>query len=448
VKTATVTGYKAEPRKLAPPPPFNTTGLMSAASGAGLSPSRAMKAAESLYLDGLISYPRTDNTVYPSSLDLHAILRTLTRHEPIDAVASDLAGQAKLRPTRGKKRTTDHPPIYPVGVPGAPLSGDRARVYDLVARRFLATLLPAAVIEGQRLDLKLGREPFLARGSRVASPGFLRAWQPYTAQRDKPLPRLAEGDELTVLGVRSEAKQTQPPARYGQGPLIEKMEELNLGTKATRADIIQHLYDRGYVRDNPVEPTKLGMALIDAFDAAMKDSPRDISSPTMTAELEREMDAISVNELHRTRVVEDSQKMLEAAHKQLSANADEIKRIILDALREDTILGTCANCGGELRVMRGKTTGKRFVACWGKPGEDAKVPEGAPPGTKPRRGCGQTFPLPQYGAIIPTGTTCPECGWPQIKVLKSGGRGRPWTLCLDPDCPTKEKYAKAKRAKR
>jgi DNA topoisomerase-1 len=165
----------------------------------------------------------------------------------------------------------------------------------------------------------------------------------------------------------------------------------------------------------------------------------------MTAELEREMDSISVNELQRRTVVEESQKMLGQAHKQLADNADEIKRIILDALREDTTLGTCSNCGGELRVMRGKTTGKRFVACWGKEGEEAKVPEGAPPGTKPRRGCGQTFPLPQYGAIIPTGTTCPECGWPQIKVLKSGGRGRPWTLCLDPDCPTKEKYSKAKR---
>ncbi len=445
VKTATVTGYKAEPRSLAPPPPFNTTGLMSAASGAGISPARAMKAAESLYLDGLISYPRTDNTVYPSSLDLHAILRALTRHEPIAAVASDLASQARLKPTRGKKRTTDHPPIYPVGVPGAPLSGERARVYDLVTRRFLATLLPAAVIEGQRLDVLLGSEPFVARGSRVASPGFLRAWQPYTAQRDKPLPTLSEGDELTVLDVRSEAKETQPPARFGQGPLIEKMEELDLGTKATRADIIQHLYDRGYVRDNPVEPTRLGMALIDACDAAMKDSPRDVSSPAMTAELEREMDSISVNELQRRGVVEESQKMLGQAHKQLATNADEIKRIILGALREDTILGTCSNCGGELRMMRGKTTGKRFVACWGKAGEEPKVPEGAPPGTKPRRGCGQTFPLPQYGAIIPTGTMCPECGWPQIKVLKSGGRGRPWTLCLDPDCPTKEKYSKAKR---
>ena len=77
VETAEVTAYKAEPRKVAPPPPFNTTALMSAASGAGVTPARAMRAAESLYLDGLISYPRTDNTVYPPSLDLRGSLRAL-----------------------------------------------------------------------------------------------------------------------------------------------------------------------------------------------------------------------------------------------------------------------------------------------------------------------------------------------------------------------------------
>jgi len=439
--TAEVTAYQTTPRTLAPPPPFNTTALMSAASGAGVAPSRAMKAAESLYLDGLISYPRTDNTVYPSSLDLRAVCRTLAGHHPVGAIAAGLADQATLKPTRGKKRTTDHPPIYPVGVPRTELRGDQARVYDLVVRRFLATLLPAAVIEGQRLELRIGAEPFVARGSRVAKAGFLRAWQPYTSDREKPLPQADVGDVLTVVDLRLDAKETQPPARYGQGPLIEKMEDLNLGTKATRADIIQHLYDRNYVRDNPVEPTELGIALIEAFDAAMDDAPLDISSPDMTARLEQEMDRVTVGELGRDQVVSDSQQLLLQAHKLLEGHLEPIRTAIKGAVREDMTLGVCANCGGELRILRGKT-GKRFAACVGKEGDEPKVPEGAPPGTRPRRGCGQTFPLPQRGAIIARGTTCPECGWPEITVLKPSGRGRPWQLCLDPECPTKEKYKK------
>jgi DNA topoisomerase-1 len=443
--TGEVTAYETTPRTLAPPAPFNTTALMSAASSAGVAPSRAMRAAESLYLDGLISYPRTDNTVYPPSLDLGGVLRTLEAYRPVAAVAGDLAAQGALKPTRGKKQTTDHPPIYPVGVPRTELRGDQARVYDLVVRRFLATLSPPAVIESQRLDVRIGSEPFVARGSRVAKPGYLRAWQPYTSDREKPLPQAAPGDLVTVLEVRNEAKETQPPGRYGQGALIEKMEELGLGTKATRADIIQHLYDRHYVDGSQVEPTALGMALIDAFDAAMAEARVDISSPAMTARLEQEMDGITEGKRRRDEVVEDSQEMLVHALKLLEEHLDKIRTVIPQAAREDQgiglILGTCQVCGGQLKVLRGRT-GKRFVACVGKEGDEPRVPEGAPEGTPARTGCGQTFPLPQRGAIIARGTNCETCGWPEITVTKTGGRGRPWQLCLDPDCPTKEKYKK------
>ncbi|MFA4965358.1 MAG: DNA topoisomerase I [Thermoleophilia bacterium] len=443
-ETARVTAYKAQPRQVAPPVPFNTTALMSAASGAGVSPARAMRAAESLYLDGLISYPRTDNTVYPPSLDLRGSLQALAGWQPVAATAARLAGQPKFTPTKGKKRTTDHPPVYPVGVPAKELSGDQARVYDLVARRFLATLLPAAVVEGQRLDVQVGEEPFLARGSRVSEPGFLEVYEKYAAKRDRPLPPLRPGDTLAVLEVRSESKETQPPSRYGQGPLIERMEELGLGTKATRADIIQHLYDRNYVRDNPVEPTELGVALVAAFDAALPQAPVDISSSAMTAELERQMDRIGEGELRRSEVVAESQAMLEHAWKLLDGHIDDIRARIKSGVREDLNLGECKVCGGQLRVLRGKT-GKRFAACVGKEGDEPAAP--AAEGERPRRGCGQTFPLPQRGTIVPTGKSCGECGWPEIKVMGAGGRGRPWVLCVDIDCPSKEKYKARARAR-
>jgi DNA topoisomerase-1 len=428
---------------VAPPAPFNTTAMMSAASGLGVTPARAMRAAESLYLDGLISYPRTDNTVYPPSLDLHGSLNALARWAPVGGVARRLAGQAKLTPTRGKRRTTDHPPIYPVAAPTRELSGDQAKVYELVVRRFLATLLPAATVESQRLDVRVGAEPFLARGSHVAAPGFLEVYEKYAGPRDRPLPPLRPGDTLDVRKVWSESKETQPPQRYGQGTLIEKMEDLGLGTKATRADIIQHLYDRNYVRDNPLEPTELGMALIAAFDAAMSDAPVDISSSGMTAELEAEMDRISEGARRRDEVVAESQQMLDQAHKLLDGHIADIRERIKSGVRDDLALGECRNCGGQIRVLRGKT-GKRFAACVGKEGEAPQPPaEGEPS----RRGCGQTFPLPQRGTITPTGKTCGECGWPEIKVVGAGGRGRPWVLCIDIDCPSKEKYrARAKKS--
>lgn len=433
---AVVTACKAEPRRPAPPTPFNTTQLMSAAAAAGVSPARAMRAAESLYLEGLISYPRTDNTVYPPSLDLRQSLRQLAAWPPVAATAARLAAAPDLRPTRGKRRTTDHPPVYPVGVPDRELSGDEARVYDLVVRRFLATLLPPAVVEGQRVDVRVGDQPFVARGSRVVEPGFLEAYGPYAGRRDRALPALAAGDVLVLREVRSEEKETQPPSRYSQSALIEKMEELGLGTKATRADIIQHLYDRNYVRDNPVQPTELGMAVIAAFDVALREAPVDISRPEMTARLEEAMDRISEGLLTRDEVVAESQRLLEEAWRLLAAHVEDIRARIRAGVREDLTLGTCKDCGGQLRILRGKT-GKRFAACVGDP--DAPSPaEGD--GAGGRRGCGRTFPLPQRGTIVATGKACDECGWPMIKVL-GGGRGRrPWELCIDIECPSKERY--------
>jgi DNA topoisomerase-1 len=458
-----VTAYEAKPRSVKPPTPFNTTALMSAASGVGVSPARAMRAAESLYLGGLISYPRTDNTVYPKSLDLHAIAGVLRGYAPVAAVAGRLAAAPRLTPTRGPKRTSDHPPIYPVGAPSRPLSGEEAKVYELVVRRFLATLMPAAVIESQRVDVRIGSEPFVGRGSRVAAPGFLEVYEKYTASRERPLPALALGDELKVLEVRMDDKMTQPPGRYGQGVLIEKMEDLGLGTKATRADIIQRLYDRTYVRGNPVEPTELGMALIDAFDTALADAPVDISSPEMTARLEADMDRIAAGEGtvpaaprrgHGAAAAErpwqlvfaESQAMLEEAWQRLDRHVEEMRGIVLQALRREQTLGTCTGCGGELVVVTSKKSGKRFAACRGKPDEAQAAGEDGSGAA--RRGCGQTYPLPPFGQVAGAGKQCPVCGLPLIRV-SSGRTSR--EQCIDfYGCPSNqalhERRARRRRA--
>src|SRR3954469_24458683 len=95
-----------------PPAPFNTTAFTSAASGVGVSPARAMRIAEDLYMDGFISYPRTDNTVYPNSLPVRELLQSISQ-VPAFSEAQPIASKEPLEPTRGKKQTTDHPPIYP-----------------------------------------------------------------------------------------------------------------------------------------------------------------------------------------------------------------------------------------------------------------------------------------------------------------------------------------------
>src|SRR5918994_6771917 len=282
-----------------PPTPFNTTAFAAEASSRlGITPSRAMRVAEDLYMDGFISYPRTDNTVYPRSLATRELVSSLVRIGEFEAAAPLLDGE--LKPTRGKKETTDHPPIYPTQAmhPGG-LDGVHRRVYELVARRFLATFSPPMVTESTRADIEAGSETYFVRGSVVVDPGFAAIYT-YARTACEEIPKLEEGQRLELDGEPWILdKETQPPSRIGQGKLIEMMEERGLGTKATRSEIIQKLYDRGYVYGNPPVPSETGIAMYEAFKRFV---PR-MATPEMTAELERDMDEIAAGETSKDEVL-------------------------------------------------------------------------------------------------------------------------------------------------
>src|SRR5215217_7042966 len=252
--TATVTEVKQKLATRPPPTPFNTTGFLTAAASLGIGPSRAARIAEDLYTDGYISYPRTDNTVYPRSLDLREVLGQLKRVEGAGQYAEKLLASGKLSPTRGKRETTDHPPIYPTGYASRKaLRDDQWKIYQLVARRFLATLSGPAKTLRTTLRFESGGEPLTTSGTVVTEEGWLGVYF-YGRRADEELPALKEGDEVDIVEAEVLGKETQPPSRYGQGRLIKLMEDLGLGTKATRPNIIQNLYDRGYVHDDPIIP--------------------------------------------------------------------------------------------------------------------------------------------------------------------------------------------------
>ena len=408
--TVTEVNQKSATRK--PPTPFNTTAFLTAASSLGYSPSRAARLAEDLYTDGYISYPRTDNTVYPKSLDLREVLGYLTRVEGAGPYAEKLLRQDELSPTRGKKETTDHPPIYPTGhaTKGA-MRDDQWKIYQLVVRRFLATLSEPSKSQRTTLRFDSGGEPLTTGGTVVTEEGWLGVY-PYSRRADEEIPDLKEGDVVTVIGKEILAKETQPPGRYGAGRLINVMEDLGLGTKATRPNIIQNLYDRGYVHDDPLVPTEKGVKVAEA----LTDFASEIASHEMTAELEKSMDAISEGKISKDSVVDKSRDVLRRVYDHLQNVETEFADIVWEGIRTDETLGKCPESGHDLIVRRSRKSRKRFVGCSGYPD------------------CNVTYPLPQRGEIIPLGTTCDACGSPEIKVL--GGK-RPWVTCINMDCPKK-----------
>lgn len=414
-KTATVREAKETENNEWAPVPFSTTAFLMEANKLGLSASQAMKIAENLYTDGYISYPRTDNTVYPPSLSLRSILEKLRKSE-FAREAEEILSQESLRPSRGKKSTTDHPPIHPVeAATKGELKGHHWDVYELVTRRFLATLAPACKSITTIVELDVGGEPFTSEGYNITFPGW-RKYYPYYRVSEVTLPPLKVGDSAQVLRVSSTEKKTTPPDRYSQGMLIKKMEDLGLGTKSTRHETIQKLFDRGFVKGaRMIEPTESGTAVI----SALEEHANDITSVKMTSHLETDMDMIAAGELEQSEVVEESQAMLDDIMTVLEKHKKDIGEHIRKALREQHTLGPCIKCGtGQLMQIKMKT-GSSFAGC-------SNYPD-----------CRNTYPLPYGMLILPTGEKCNVCGAPKVKTVARGQA--PIVICIDPKCPGAQK---------
>lgn len=400
-KTGTVKSIILGKRSEKPPIPFNTTEFLRAASAIGVSPANAMRIAEFLYVNGYISYPRTDNTVYPATLDTKSIIESFLNTEFKEYAQKLLSG--KLEPTRGKKETTDHPPIHPATpVKRSQLKEDEWKLYELVVRRFFATFAGETRWETMAVTVDISGEDFGANGARLVEPGW-RWYYSYNLPEDRILPQLVEGQSLNVRKVTLMEKETQPPSRYGQGHLIKIMEDLGLGTKSTRHEIISKLFSRAYVHGNPIQPTKTAFAVVDALEKYAS----TITKPDMTSKLEKDMDEISEGKVTEDFVVKESRDMLDGVFKDMIKNKELISESLRNGLYEDKIIGTCQKCSSDLIIRKSKK-GSRFIGCSGYPK------------------CDFILPLPKTGQIVVTEKRCNDHGLFYVKIVNKGKR--PWDI--------------------
>ncbi|MHC1635663.1 MAG: DNA topoisomerase I [Candidatus Methanospirareceae archaeon] len=404
VREGIIKDVKESLKREKPPTPFDTTEFIRAAAIINFSPMKAMNVAESLYLKGFISYHRTDNTVYPPSLDIKGIVRMFINSEDFGEYAKKLL-KREIKPTAGKKKTTDHPPIHPVSALSADeklkLSEDERKIYELVVRRFFATLSEDAKWRSKKVEVEIGNEKLVGKGRELKEPGFLDVYH-YHKREEKRLPELEKGEKVEVVEVEVVEKETEPPKRLSSSALIKKMEELGLGTKSTRHEIISKLYARTYVQGNPLRPTKKAFAII----AALRKYGSLITKPEMTSELEKEMDAISDGKKRKEEVVEKSRKMLREVFKEMMKNREEIAKMLKEGLRGDKMIGVCPKCGNELLLMNSKK-GKRFIGC----------------SNYPR--CRFSLPLPKSGRLIVVNEECEEHGLRKIKLIE---KKKSWSL--------------------
>jgi DNA topoisomerase-1 len=247
--------------------------------------------------------------------------------------------------------------------------------------------------EHLRVVATAGDHRLKANGKRLLSEGY-HAVYPYASTSESHVPDVQEGESLSVTEVRLDAKETQPPRRYGQSRLIQKMEELGLGTKSTRHHTIEKLYDRGYLEDDPPRPTALAEGVV---DAAEQFADRVVSEE-MTAQLEADMTAIAEGEATYAEVTEESREMLDAVFENLRDSREEIGEHLQESLKADRRLGPCPECGEDL-LVRQSGDGSYFVGCDGFPD------------------CRFTLPLPSTGEPLVLEETCEHHDTHHVKML-------------------------------
>lgn len=428
-KIVQVVTEKSE-QKVAPPAPFDLTTLQTEAyKFYSITPSRTLQIAQSLYLAGLISYPRTSSQKIPESINPLGIIKKLSK-----AFKTELCVNKK--PVEGPKSDPAHPSIYPTGE-FASLEGEEKKIYDLIARRFLACFCNPAILANKTITAMLDDYKFIARGLEILEKNWMEVY--LTKMQERDLVDL--NGQFPIQESRIEEKQTMPPKRYTPASLVRELEKKNLGTKATRASIVETLYSRGYIKDQSIQATPIGMSLIDTLE---KHSPIIIDEK-LTRKFEKEMESIQEAKkdllLKEEKIIQEARTTITSISKKFKQEEVEIGQDLVKAnqnLREQERLANelqiCPKCKkNKLRILYNKALRRYFVACSGYPE------------------CKTTFSLPPNSLIKPSRDRedklefCPECQTPMLLAIRKGKR--PWKFCFNPQCPTREEYKRKKAEK-
>jgi DNA topoisomerase I len=416
-KSAKVTNVKRTKRKQAPPHPFDLTSLQSESYGLfKITPKESLAIAQSLYLGGLTSYPRTSSQQLDPKLGFKNILTQLSKQPVYEKMAKALLGKKELKPNNGKKTDPAHPAIYPTGLmPTKELKPREKKVYDLVVKRFMATFSEAAVRESMEVKLDVKEEIFIAKGTRTVEENWHVYYKPYVRLEEVTLPDMKEGDQVNVKEIKKHDKETQPPNRFNQSSIIKELEKRNLGTKATRADILDRLFQRGYIEGVQIKVTQLGIETI----IILEKYAHIIVDEKLTADFEEDMREIRDGKEKQDEVLDKAKEILTKLLGDFKKKEKDIGKEILKSVRATNdahnFMGPCPKCGkGKLMVRRGKFG--RFVACNGYPQ------------------CKNTFHVPAKGMLKYAGKLCDLCKHP---IIEAGSGRSKREYCINPDCPGK-----------
>jgi len=290
LRSLEVTEVERKEREVPPPPPFNLVDLQrDAGRFLRMSPKRTLTVAQRLYERGLITYPRTGTNRYPPSFDHDSLMNALRKAHPKAFRDHSRAGRRR-KPVSGREDDGAHPPITPTGRRPPRLKGQEWRLYDMIVRRYLATWTVDARVADWRVEAEGCGVTFEASGKEVLREGWYSVYG-WRRPKEKRSMNVEEGDVLPVVDARVERRKKPLPKRYTKSSLVAEMKRLGLGTEATRADVVEKLISRGYVKPSKsgLVPTKKGEKLVEL----MENKAPELASVELTRRIEKIMDEIA-----------------------------------------------------------------------------------------------------------------------------------------------------------
>ena len=380
----------------------------------GFTARRTLAAAQRCYEEHkVLTYPRTSSRFLTS--DMIAELKPIAGHVGVasrdyQAAAAYVQGLDMLPLGRvvADDKVGDHHAIIPTNSTHNldKLSDDDRRVYDLVARRFLAVFHPEAVFENTKVETTVAGHIFRTRGKVLLVPGWRGVYGELAETssatdddegRDQQLPKLEPDEQVQTRDVTAAEKETQPPRRYSDASLLgametagrlvdddemrEAMKESGIGTPATRASIIERLIDVGYVEREArsLVATEKGLNVIRLL------GEHPLTSPQMTGDWEQRLGMIERGEEPRKRFMADIKGFAESTVAELDAKLKDVRIPRAN-------LGPCPVCGHDIVENR------KGFSCWSRedPGCGFVIWKAK---------AGKTLPLVVARELIATGRT-------------------------------------------
>ena len=400
-KTGVVSKFEEKPKSIEPPLPFSLSMLQTLANAKwGVTASDTLKICQELYEAKLTSYPRTDCSYLPTNqlADVADVLKAVAANKQELTGIILGADQSRKSSAWNDKKLSEHHAIIPTRLAApsalAGLSEPHRKLYDAIVKRYIAQFYPECDVRVTTVDVLIEKEIFHATGQRQINAGWKIVYggaevedEDQEAEENQAFPPISQGEDSTCVGVDLKAAKTTPPPRFNDGSLIKAMTNVHqlvddeeskkrlkdvkgIGTEATRANILETLVARGFVKRDKkaLVSTAIGRALIHTLPPRMLD-------PGLTAMWENAFDGIARAENSEQAEVRYRTFMdkMNAWLKQLLTVApqSDFSKLPIDAKNQVKALpghgAVCPSCGkGKMltrEVKAGKAKGKTFLGC-------------------------------------------------------------------------------------